>query len=128
MKKQSNEQEDRTKTQEDVNGNPAAEEKEKEPQTYQLNTGSLPAIIMLAGGALASIITFINHYTLTEVLKIVLLSMFVFYILGIGIKKIFDTFHMPVKKKPEEEKEGEVIEKESETAPQTERSEDTEDK
>lgn len=125
MKKQSNDEEDRTKNKEDAGNNAVADEKKEEPQTYQLNTGSLPAITMLIGGALASIVTFINHYTLTEVLKIVLLSMLLFYILGIGIKKIFDTFHMPVKK-AEEEKEGEVIEKETEEVSQTEESGDKE--
>lgn len=121
MKEQSKEQKHRTKKQEEAvsNDNSAGEEKvgeEKEEKTYRLNTGALPAIMMLTGGALSSIVTFINHYTLAETLKIVFLSLIAFYLLGVVIKKIFDSFHITVKKKAEDSAEGEVIEKDPNTS------------
>lgn len=118
MKEQSKEQNHRTKKQEEAvsSDNSAGEEKAGEEKTYQLNTGALPAIMMLTGGALSSIVTFINHYTLAETLKIVFLSLIAFYLLGVVIKKIFDSFHITVKKKAEDSAEGEVIEKDPNTS------------
>ncbi len=90
----------------------AAGEKEKE-RISRLDTSALPAITMLTGGAVASVITYINHYTLTEMLVIVLVSLIVFYIFGAILKKIFDSFKIVTKKETKENPEGEVIEKES---------------
>lgn len=118
MKEQSKEQNHRTKKQEEAvsSDNSAGEEKAVEEKTYQLNTGALPAIMMLTGGALSSIVTFINHYTLVGTLKIVFLSLIAFYLLGVVIKKIFDSFRITVKKKAEDSAEGEVIEKDPNTS------------
>ena len=96
--------------------NSPSKEKAGEEKTYQLNTGALPAIMMLTGGALSSIVTFINHYTLVGTLKIVFLSLIAFYLLGVVIKKIFDSFRITVKKKAEDSAEGEVIEKDPNTS------------
>lgn len=123
MKEQSKEQNHRTKKQEEAVSSDnsageekAGEEKAGEEKTYQLNTGALPAIMMLTGGALSSIVTFINHYTLVGTLKIVFLSLIAFYLLGVVIKKIFDSFRITVKKKAEDSAEGEVIEKDPNTS------------
>ena len=118
MKEQSKEQNHRTKKQEEAvsSDNSAGEEKAVEEKTYQLNTGALPATMMLTGGALSSIVTFINHYTLVGTLKIVFLSLIAFYLLGVVIKKIFDSFRITVKKKAEDSAEGEVIEKDPNTS------------
>ena len=91
-----------------------AEEKKGE-QFSKLDTKALPAITMLFGGAVASVITYINHYTLTEMLVIVLVSLIAFYVLGAILKMIFDSFKIPIKKEKQENSEGEVIEKEPDT-------------
>ena len=91
-----------------------AEEK-KDEQFSKLDTKALPAITMLFGGAVASVITYINHYTLTEMLVIVLVSLIAFYVLGAILKMIFDSFKIPIKKEKQENSEGEVIEKEPDT-------------
>ncbi len=85
---------------------------EPDEEPYQLKTKSLPAILMLTGGAVSSIVTYVNHYSLKDMLIIVLLTLLGFYILGLLLKKMFDSFHMVIKSDSEQETEGEVIEKE----------------
>lgn len=85
---------------------------EPDEESYQLKTKSLPAILMLTGGAVSSIVTYVNHYSLKDMLIIVLLTLLGFYILGLLLKKLFDSFHMVIKSDSEQETEGEVIEKE----------------
>lgn len=85
---------------------------EPDEESYQLKTKSLPAILMLTGGAVSSIVTYVNHYSLKDMLIIVLLTLLGFYILGLLLKKMFDSFHMVIKSDSEQETEGEVIEKE----------------
>ena len=113
MKEQSEKDKDRA-AQADGKEENAAEEKKGE-QFSKLDTKALPAITMLFGGAVASVMTYLNHYTLTEMLVIVLVSLIGFYILGAILKKIFDSFKIPIKKEKQENSEGEVIEKEPDT-------------
>lgn len=85
----------------------------------------IPPIIMLAAGAITSIITFKMHYELYDALIILLVALFAFYIMGCIIKKVLDTFEDAI----EAEmllSEGEVIEKqlEEEVAPEEEMGED----
>lgn len=88
------------------------EQETPKEEIYQLKTKTIPALVMLMGGAVSSIVTYINHYTLENMLLIVLLSLIGFYILGMVLKKVFDSFHIVLKKEEEEMTEGEVIEKE----------------
>lgn len=75
-------------------------------------TKLIPPFIMLLAGAITSIQTYRNHYELKDMLTTVLLVLFMFYIMGLIIKKILDTF--TVIKPPMIPTEGEVIEKELE--------------
>ena len=72
-----------------------------------METKNIPTIVMLAAGLVTSIVMYRNQYDLTVTLKTVLIVFFVFYILGIFIKKILDKFCPPPK---EEEKEEETEE------------------
>ncbi len=111
MKEQSKKDKDRAKhTDEAVNNENIAEEKQKEEKVHQLDTKALPAIMMLMGGAIASVVTYINHYNMTEMLTIVLVSLIGFYILGAILKRVFDSFKIVIKEE-ETPEEGEVIEK-----------------
>lgn len=74
----------------------------------------IPLILMLAAGAITSIITYLRDFELTTMLWILLFVLIVFYILGLVIKKILDMFDKQIKEQEEKEKadEGAVIEKE----------------
>lgn len=88
---------------------------ENEAEVKTLKTKMLPACIMLLGGAVTSVVCFINHYSLKDMSIFVLCSLVVFLILGFLLKKLFDSFKLvdnPRKKKEKEAKdEGEVIQK-----------------
>lgn len=78
-----------------------------------MKTKLIPATCMLLGGAVAAIVTFINGYDLTNMLKIILFSLIVFLIMGVAIKLILDKYVPYVEKTEEEEtaEDGSVIEK-----------------
>lgn len=80
----------------------------------KLRTKSLPALIMLTGGAVAAVVTFVRGFTLREMLLIVLFCLIGFYILGLVLKSVFDSFHIRKKEEDSVSEEGEVIEKEPE--------------
>lgn len=89
--------------------------KEEQENYGRLKTKQLPALIMLLGGAVAVIVTYIRGFSLREILVIVLVSLLGFYIFGLILKRIFDSFR--IRQRKEEEgtlEEGEVIEKEPE--------------
>ena len=90
--------------------------KEQQESYDRLKTKQLPALVMLLGGAVAVIVTYIRGFSLWEILVVVLVSLLGFYILGLILKRIFDSFR--IRQKEEEEdgtlEEGEVIEKEPE--------------
>lgn len=73
-------------------------------------TKLIPPFIMLMAGAIASILTFLNHYDIKDMLFILLIVLVIFYILGLVVKKILDTFTVVDEKSVSDE--GEVIEKE----------------
>lgn len=78
-----------------------------------MKTKTLPSIFMLLGGAVAVICTYINGYSLTEMLKILLIALVVFLIIGLIAKAIIDKY-VPYIEETEEEiapDEGSVIEK-----------------
>ena len=66
---------------------------------------------MLLAGAVATIVTYINHYSLEDMLVVLILTLIVFLIIGVAIKLVFDSFHI---EEPDEDKvddEGEVVDK-----------------
>ncbi|MBQ8591470.1 MAG: hypothetical protein IJ485_01795 [Lachnospiraceae bacterium] len=81
-----------------------------------MKTKQIPLVLMLIAGAATSIITYIRNYELKDMLTILLLVLLVFYIVGLLIKKMFDTFQKELDAAAEAEREaaeGEVIEKDS---------------
>lgn len=68
---------------------------------------------MLLGGAVAAIVTYINRYSLLDMLKVILTSLLIFLLLGYIAKIIFDKYvPIPEEENPEETSEdGSVIEK-----------------
>lgn len=72
----------------------------------------LPIILMLTAGAVTSIITYLKDYELTEMLWTLLGVLIIFYLLGLGIKKVLDVFDEQIKEAEENKDEGSVIEKE----------------
>lgn len=80
-----------------------------------MKTKQIPAIVMLLGGAVACIVSYINHYELKEMLVVVTLSLVIFLVIGVIIRLILDSFELP----EEEEKvddDGEVVEKQIESS------------
>ncbi len=119
MKKQSEDQNIKQNAQtEDIE---EEQTKDAEEEFDRLKTGQLPAVIMLLGGGVAALLTYIRDFQLSEMLVIVLLSLLVFYIVGLILKRIFDSFR--IRRKEQEEdgvaEEGEVIEKEPEEKEKT---------
>lgn len=114
MKKQSEDQNDSQKEQSERLGDDQA--KEEQENYGRLRTSQLPAVIMLLGGAVAAVVTYVRGFSLRETLLIVLITLLGFYILGLILKRIFDSFRIRQKKQEKERgmEEGEVIEKEPE--------------
>ena len=74
-----------------------------------MNTKRIPSIIMLLAGAVTCIVTFMNGYEIKDTLVILIWVLVVFLIIGIVVKKILDSFHMPDEDAVDDE--GEVIKK-----------------
>ena len=79
-----------------------------------MNRKLIPIILMLTAGAVTSIVTYIRNFDLIEMLWILLGVLILFYIFGLGIKKVLDVFDEQIKEaeEKENESEGSVIEKE----------------
>ena len=76
-----------------------------------MNTNKIPALVMLLAGAVAVIVTYINHYSLEDMLVVLILTLIVFLILGVVIKLVFDSFHIEEPDEDRVDDEGEVVEK-----------------
>lgn len=76
-----------------------------------MNTNRIPALVMLLAGAVAVIVTYINHYNLEDMLVVLILTLIVFLIIGVIIKLIFDSFHIEEPDEDRVDDEGEVVEK-----------------
>ena len=76
-----------------------------------MNTKKIPAFVMLLAGSVAVIVTYINHYSLEDMLVVLILTLIVFLILGIVIKLIFDSFHIEEPDEDRVDDDGEVVEK-----------------
>ena len=79
-----------------------------------MKTRFIPAVIMLLGGAVACIVTFINHYTLREMLVVLALALIVFLVIGVIVRLILDSFKLPDDALVDDE--GEVVEKQGDTS------------
>ncbi len=91
------------------------EGKERKQEEFdRLKTKQLPAIVMLTGGAVSAVVTFARGFTLKEMLVIVLCSLLGFYLMGLILKSVFDSFRIRKKEPDAVSEEGEVIEKEPE--------------
>ena len=69
-----------------------------------METKNIPTIVMLAAAFVTSIVMYINDYDLNVTLKVILVVFFVFYILGLLVKRLLDKFCPPPK---DEEENGE---------------------
>ena len=76
-----------------------------------MNTNKIPALVMLLAGSVAVIVTYINHYSLEDMLAVLILTLIVFLIIGVVIKMIFDSFHIEEPDEDRVDDEGEVVEK-----------------
>lgn len=74
-----------------------------------MKTKFIPAIVMLLGGAVACIVTFINHYTLQEMLAVLAVALIIFLIIGVIVRLILDSIKLPDDTLVDDE--GEVVEK-----------------
>ncbi|MCR5602277.1 MAG: hypothetical protein K6G27_01085 [Lachnospiraceae bacterium] len=74
-----------------------------------MNTKKVPLFVMLLAGAVACIVTYLDHYSLHDMLVVLLAVLIVFLIIGLIIKKIFDKFEISDDKRVDDE--GEVLEK-----------------
>ncbi len=78
----------------------------------------LPLTLMLIAGLITTIITFIDGYSITGKLLALLITFFVFYLLGATIVKILDYFdreNEKSKEKEEQENQDAVVVTEGET-------------
>ena len=76
-----------------------------------MNTKRIPAIVMLLAGSVATIVTYINHYSLEDMLVVLILTLIVFLIIGVAIKLVFDSFHIEEPDAERVDDDGEVVEK-----------------
>ncbi len=76
-----------------------------------MNTKKIPALVMLSAGAVAVIVTYINHYSLEDMLVVLILTLIVFLIIGVAIKLVFDSFHIEEPDTDRVDDDGEVVEK-----------------
>lgn len=65
-------------------------EEEKEPEKLHLKTKTIPAIVMLTAGLIASVVTYIQHFPLLNSLVIIFVTLLVFLIIGDVIKSVLD--------------------------------------
>ena len=77
-----------------------------------MKTKLIPLILMLTAGAVASIVTYMMHYEIKASLWILVAVLVSFYIAGVIIKGVMDSFLK--EDTGEVSDEGEVIEKEAE--------------
>lgn len=88
------------------------EDKTKVHDTHNnLNTKGIPPITMLSAGLIAFIICWIKEYDLTTALVVVLITMFIFSIIGAVIKAIVDRFDMRINYEDLLDDDGDVFEK-----------------
>ncbi|MBQ0042230.1 MAG: hypothetical protein KBS85_02750 [Lachnospiraceae bacterium] len=97
----------------DDSDNPGEDDEKK-----SLKTKMIPAVVMLLGGAVSSVVCYVNKYSLKDMSIVILCSLVCFLFLGFLLKRLFDSFKLVDKVKDSEEnkqnqKEGEVIRKDN---------------
>lgn len=75
-------------------------------------TKKIPAIVMLIGGSVSCIVSYLNHYSLEDMLIALVIALLIFFVLGLVIEYLFEKFE--IAKEEEEEDDGEVVEKTAE--------------
>ena len=70
-----------------------------------MNRRTLPAVLMLVAGAITSVLTFVNEYSIIEKLMALSITLLVFYFLGVIIRNILDYFDAQNEKVRREEEE-----------------------
>ena len=88
-----------------------------------MNRKNLPLLLMLLGGAVTCIVTFIEKYTMVAKLVSMFTVLLIFFVLGSVLKWTLDYFDRQNEEKRGEE--GEVIEKDPESTPDTKMNEET---
>ncbi len=88
-----------------------------------MNRKNLPLILMLLGGAVTCIVTFIENYTMVAKLVGMFVVLLVFFVLGSVLKWTLDYFDRQNEEKRGEE--GEVIEKDPDSMPDVQMNEET---
>ncbi|MCR5251173.1 MAG: hypothetical protein K6E50_11255 [Lachnospiraceae bacterium] len=77
----------------------------------KLKTKLLPSLFMLLGGSIALILGLLQHFPMTELLLVLLITLFVFAILGTVVKEIVDRFNMNIDYSDYFEDAGDLVEK-----------------
>ncbi len=80
-----------------------------------MNTKPIPALTMLIAGIITCVLGFLQHYELFGLLKILVLVLVCFYLIGLITKLVLDHFLNTVKSEPKNEKEGQDISTEEES-------------
>jgi len=88
------------------------------------NSKLIPAIVMLLGGAVCTIMSFVNHYDLKKTTSTLLTVLLIFLVIGWVIRFNIEKY-IPYIEEEEEEEDGSVIEKESEESEDGESVEET---
>lgn len=83
-----------------------------------MKRSNIPLILMLVAGAVTGIITCVKGYSIVEKLTALLISLVVFYLIGVCFKTLLDVFDRQnaERQKAEEEAEQEQAQKEKEQA------------
>ena len=93
-----------------------------------MKTKKIPALIMLMGGSVTCIVTYIDHYNLEDMLIALIISLILFFILGLLIEFLFEKFEIAKEDEViEEEQDGEVVDKTGEVSEESLDSEIPED-
>ena len=64
---------------------------------------------MLLAGSVATIVTYINHYSLEDMLVVLILTLIVFLIIVVAIKLILDSFNIEEPDEDRVDDDGEVL-------------------
>jgi len=87
-----------------------------------MKTKKIPAIVMLLGGSIACIITYLNGYNLKDMLVTLVWVLILFYFLGVIAELLFEKFEIEKEEEPENN-DGEVVDKTQEAAETSEEGE-----
>ncbi|HOO80588.1 MAG TPA: hypothetical protein PLZ77_01375 [Lachnospiraceae bacterium] len=86
---------------------------EKVKRKNRLKTKTIPPLIMLPAGAVATVIAWILKYDTEKLLIVVLITLLIFAIIGTVIKGVVDSFNMQMDYSDYFDEEGEIVEKQA---------------